>query len=91
MPDLVSIEAKKTAWCVAMDVSSVFIWRPWNFACPVRKCRLIARSLSDAAVWERIEALQADKTKGNGVAGYRKMWHLLKREVSSRPAARWPG
>ena len=38
------------------------------------------RSLSDAAVWERIEALQADKTKGNGVAGYRKMWHLLKRE-----------
>ena len=41
------------------------------------------RSLSDAAVWERIEALQADKTKGNGVAGYRKMWHLLKRSLSS--------
>ena len=38
------------------------------------------RSLSDAAVWERIEALQADKTKGNGVAGYRKMWHLLTRD-----------
>ncbi len=38
------------------------------------------RSLSDAAVWERIEAIQADKTKGRGVAGYRKMWHLLKRD-----------
>lgn len=38
------------------------------------------RTLSDAAIWERIEALQADKTKGNGVAGYRKMWHLLKRD-----------
>lgn len=38
------------------------------------------RSLSDAALWERIEALQADKIKGNNVAGYRKMWHLLKRD-----------
>lgn len=38
------------------------------------------RALSDAAVWERIEALQADPKKGRGLAGYRKMWHLLKRE-----------
>lgn len=39
-----------------------------------------ARALSDAALWERIEALQADALKGRGVAGYRKMWHLLARE-----------
>lgn len=38
------------------------------------------RALSDAAVWERIEAIQADRSKGRGVAGYRKMWHLLRRD-----------
>ena len=43
------------------------------------------RALSDAYVWERIEALQADKTKGRGVAGYRKMWHLLKRDGVEAP------
>jgi putative transposase len=31
-------------------------------------------------LWERIEAVQADPAKGRGVAGYRKMWHLLKRD-----------
>lgn len=39
-----------------------------------------ARALSDAVVWERIVAVQADRSKGRGVAGYRKMWHLLRRE-----------
>ena len=43
------------------------------------------RALSDAFVWERIEALQDDKTKGNGVAGYRKMWHLLRRDGVEAP------
>ncbi|WP_152024623.1 IS3 family transposase [Tessaracoccus flavescens] len=38
------------------------------------------RARSDETVWERIEVLQADRSKGRGVAGYRKMWHLLKRE-----------
>lgn len=38
------------------------------------------RALSDAALWERIEAIQADRSKGRGVAGYRKMWHLLRRD-----------
>ena len=38
------------------------------------------RALSDAALRERIEAIQADKAKGRGVAGYRKMWHLLRRD-----------
>jgi putative transposase len=39
-----------------------------------------ARTVSDAVVWEHIEAVQADRAKGRGVAGYRKMWHLLKRD-----------
>lgn len=39
-----------------------------------------ARACSDAVVWDKITALQADHTKGRGLAGYRKMWHLLKRE-----------
>ncbi|WP_328701836.1 IS3 family transposase [Aestuariimicrobium ganziense] len=38
------------------------------------------RAVSDAVLWERIEAVQADRGKGRGVAGYRKMWHLLRRE-----------
>lgn len=38
------------------------------------------RALSDAALWERIEAIQADRSKGRGVVGYRKMWHLLRRD-----------
>ena len=45
-----------------------------------KKRRPSKRALSDAALWERIEAIQADKDKGRGVAGYRKMWHLLKRD-----------
>lgn len=43
------------------------------------------RALSDAYVWEQIEAVQADKAKGRGVAGYRKMWHLLKRDGVAAP------
>lgn len=45
-----------------------------------RSRRPSQRALSDAAVWERIEAIQADRKKGRGVAGYRKMWHLLSRD-----------
>lgn len=43
------------------------------------------RALSDAYVWEQIEAIQNDKTKGRGLAGYRKMWHLLKRDGVDAP------
>ena len=46
-----------------------------------------ARALSDASVWEQIEAIQADPKKGRGVAGHRKMWHLLKRDGVHAP--RW--
>ena len=49
------------------------------------------RALSDAALWERIEAIQADKAKGRGVSGYRKMWHLLRRDGVDAAGARWPG
>lgn len=45
-----------------------------------RKRQPSARALSDAVVWEKIKALQADPAKGRGMAGYRKMWHLLMRE-----------
>lgn len=44
-----------------------------------------ARALSDAYVWEQIEAIQADPKKGRGVAGYRKMWHLLTRDGVDAP------
>ena len=48
--------------------------------CAFKKWKPSKRALSDAALWERIEAIRADRDKGRGVAGYRKMWHLLKRD-----------
>jgi putative transposase len=39
-----------------------------------------ARAVRDAQLLEVIRAVHADRTKGRGVAGYRKMWHLLQRE-----------
>ena len=39
-----------------------------------------ARSLSDARLYEQIEAVFYDKKKGRGVAGYRKVWEYLKRD-----------
>jgi putative transposase len=39
-----------------------------------------ARSVRDAQLLEVIRVVHADRTKGRGVAGYRKMWHLLRRD-----------
>jgi putative transposase len=39
-----------------------------------------ARAARDAQLVETIHAVHADRAKGRGVAGYRKMWHLLKRD-----------
>jgi putative transposase len=39
-----------------------------------------ARALRDAELVETIRAVHADRAKGRGVAGYRKVWHLLQRD-----------
>jgi hypothetical protein len=39
-----------------------------------------AQAVRDAHLLEVITAVHADRTKGQGVAGYRKMWHLLGRD-----------
>ncbi len=39
-----------------------------------------ARSVRDADLKKIITEVHADRTKGRGVAGYRKMWHLLRRD-----------
>jgi putative transposase len=39
-----------------------------------------ARTLRDAELVEMINRLFWDREKGRGISGYRKMWHLLKRE-----------
>ncbi len=39
-----------------------------------------ARAVRDAQLVEVIKDVHADRTKGRGVAGYRKMWHLLRRD-----------
>lgn len=36
--------------------------------------------MRDAELVEVITAVHADRTKGRGVAGYRKVWHLLRRD-----------
>lgn len=41
---------------------------------------LAARTLRDAELAEVIDRVFWDRDKGRGIAGYRKMWHLLKRE-----------
>ena len=38
------------------------------------------RAVRDAELLEAIRAVHADRAKGRGVAGYRKVWHLLKRD-----------
>lgn len=39
-----------------------------------------ARVVRDAGLAEQIRVVHADRTKGRGVAGYRKVWHLLRRD-----------
>jgi len=39
-----------------------------------------ARAVRDAELVERIREVHADPAKGRGVAGYRKVWHLLQRD-----------
>jgi putative transposase len=39
-----------------------------------------ARSVRDAQLVATIRAVHADRAKGRGVAGYRKVWHLLRRD-----------
>ncbi len=39
-----------------------------------------ARAARDAELVERIREVHADRAKGRGVAGYRKVWHLLQRD-----------
>ncbi len=41
---------------------------------------LSARAVRDAELVEAIAAVHGDRSKGRGVAGYRKVWHLLRRE-----------
>jgi len=38
------------------------------------------RAVRDVELLEAIRAVHADRAKGRGVAGYRKVWHLLKRD-----------
>ena len=38
-----------------------------------------ARAARDAELLEAIKAVHGDRAKGRGVAGYRKVWHLLRR------------
>lgn len=45
-----------------------------------------ARSVRDTELKKVIAEVHADRTKGRGVAGYRKMWHLLRRD--GHPVAR---
>ena len=39
-----------------------------------------ARAVRDAELVEVMREVHADRNKGRGVAGYRKMWHLLRRD-----------
>jgi putative transposase len=39
-----------------------------------------ARALRDTELVETIRAVHADRAKGRGMAGYRKVWHLLQRD-----------
>ncbi|MFC8502629.1 IS3 family transposase, partial [Pedococcus sp. NPDC057267] len=44
-----------------------------------------ARSVRDAQLVVVLRQVHADRSKGRGVAGYRKMWHLLRRDGHQGP------